>query len=166
MAAGRNATARSQWVAQAMEEERRALERRRRILGSLYDEVDRYLSSARRVRDMLKEISSEFGLTRADVKRMFDMSDREVAALYEPRTAAVKTDKTDVEPTDTDDAPVVEDPAPMEIEVSPPLQENSYESVTVSGEASNWDGTNTSSDQPYFGIQPLGTMYGDGAVRV
>lgn len=89
MTTGKAAKARTQWVARAMEEERRSLERRRKILGDVYDEVDRYMEALNRIRPMLRELSSQFGIGRADVKRLFGMSDREVSALYEPKNVAI-----------------------------------------------------------------------------
>lgn len=89
MVTSKTARARAQWVAQAMEEERLSLERRRRLLGRVYDEVGRYLAAARAIRPLLKELT-DFGIGRAEVKRLFSMSDREVAALYESKVSVTR----------------------------------------------------------------------------
>ena len=111
MTASRNAKARAQWVARATEEERKGLERRRRLLSGLYDEMDRYLASVGRLRPMLQEIATELGVGRADLKRLFDVTDREVAALYEPRKAPAAP--ANEEPADEPEnmASVAPDPA-------------------------------------------------------
>lgn len=95
MVTSKTARARAQWVAQAMEEERKSLEQRRKLLGRLYDEVERYLRAIRAIRPLLQELAA-FGIGRAEVKRMFSMSDRELMALYEGRGS--RTTKTEDSP--------------------------------------------------------------------